>query len=75
MFCQTGPTGGMAGKITKVFVGGIKDQTTEGDLQSYFSQYGAIDGVELVRDRDTQKKRGFAFVNFLEWEAADKACG
>ena len=72
---QTGRTGGMAGQIKKVFVGGIKDSIDEDELRSYFSSFGSVDSIELVRDRETQRKRGFAFVGFTDCEAVEKACG
>ena len=72
---QTGRTGGMAGQIKKVFVGGIKDSIDEDELRSHFSYYGTVESIELVRDRETQRKRGFAFVGFTDCDTVDKVCG
>lgn len=37
---------------------------TESDLKSEFEYYGPVIRVLLVRDRKTQKSRGYAFVEF-----------
>jgi len=56
----------------KLFVGGIKD-LSEDELREHFSLYGDISNIILPMDRETQKKRGFAFVEFADYDAADKA--
>ena len=38
-----------------------------------FEQYGAVDRVSLVTDRDTGRSRGFAFVEMSNTEEADRA--
>lgn len=45
-------------------VGGLPLNLTEGDVLCIFSQYGEIDDVHLVRDGDTGKSRGFAFIKY-----------
>uniref|UniRef100_V9KF10 14-3-3 protein beta/alpha-A n=2 Tax=Callorhinchus milii TaxID=7868 RepID=V9KF10_CALMI len=60
-------------KVKKIFVGGIKDKIDENDLQIYFSDYGTIEKVDVICDRDTGKKRGFAFVYFEDHDSVDKA--
>lgn len=47
-----------------VFVGGIPFDLTEGDLLAVFAQYGEIVDVNLVRDKDTGKSKGFAFIAY-----------
>ncbi|KND02667.1 uncharacterized protein SPPG_01752 [Spizellomyces punctatus DAOM BR117] len=47
-----------------VFVGGIPYELTEGDLIAVFSQYGEIVDLNLVRDKQSGKSKGFAFVAF-----------
>lgn len=56
-----------------IFVGNISYQTTEDDLQAAFSQFGTVDRVQLIRDRDTGQPRGFAFVEMANSEEAQKA--
>ncbi|CAI6361310.1 unnamed protein product [Macrosiphum euphorbiae] len=45
-----------------IFVGGLPYDLSEGDLMSIFSQYGEITNLNLVRDKDTGKQKGFCFV-------------
>uniref|UniRef100_A0A8D3E8S9 RNA binding motif protein X-linked n=1 Tax=Scophthalmus maximus TaxID=52904 RepID=A0A8D3E8S9_SCOMX len=48
----------------KLFIGGLNTETTEKALDQYFSKYGRIVEVILMKDRETNKSRGFAFVTF-----------
>jgi RNA recognition motif-containing protein len=59
--------------MTNIFVGNLSYQTTEEELQSAFSEYGAVDRVSVVRDRDTGQSRGFAFVEMANAAEANKA--
>ncbi|KAF0707260.1 RNA-binding motif protein, X-linked 2 [Aphis craccivora] len=45
-----------------IFVGGLPYDLSEGDVMSIFSQYGEITYLNLVRDKDTGKQKGFCFV-------------
>ena len=47
-----------------VYVGGLPFDLTEGDVIAVMSQYGEIVDVNLVRDRDTGKSKGFSFVAY-----------
>lgn len=60
-------------KVKKIFVGGLKDDIEEEHMNEYFSQYGQIEKVEVISEKDTGKKRGFGFVYFTDHDAADKA--
>ena len=55
-----------------MFVGGIKDNMDENLLTDYFSQYGNIESIDIVADKDTGKKRGFAFLVFDDTDPVDK---
>src|SRR2546426_12797262 len=56
----------------KLFVGNLSFQTTENDLTDAFSQYGPVEAVTIITDRDTGRSKGFGFVTMTE-EDADKA--
>ena len=57
----------------RLFVGNLSYQTGENDLQDYFAQAGTVNSVNLMLDKDTGKSRGFAFVEFADAEAAQRA--
>jgi len=56
--------------MTNIFVGNLSFQTTQDELHAAFAQYGAVERVNIVTDRDTGQPRGngtardrsFAFV-------------
>uniref|UniRef100_A0A2I3HGK2 RRM domain-containing protein n=1 Tax=Nomascus leucogenys TaxID=61853 RepID=A0A2I3HGK2_NOMLE len=58
--------------VKKIFVGGIKEDTEEHHLRDYFEQFGKIEGIEIMTDRGSGKKRGFAFVTFDDHDSVDK---
>ncbi|XDA79764.1 hypothetical protein R6Z07M_009736 [Ovis aries] len=58
--------------VKKIFVGGIKEDTEEHHLRDYFEQYGKIEVIEIMTDRGSGKKRGFAFVTFDDHDSIDK---
>ncbi|XP_062856604.1 heterogeneous nuclear ribonucleoprotein A0-like [Trichomycterus rosablanca] len=60
-------------KVKKIFVGGLKDDIQEDDLNEYFAQFGVIEKAEVITDKNTGKKRGFGFIHFEDNDSADKA--
>ena len=46
----------------KLYVGNLPFETSETDLQDLFASAGTVETVNLVRDRETGRARGFAFV-------------
>jgi hypothetical protein len=46
----------------KLYVGNLSYTTTEDDLRTLFSQAGTVASVALIKDRDTNRSKGFAFV-------------
>ncbi|XP_021788759.2 RNA-binding motif protein, X-linked-like-3 [Papio anubis] len=53
-----------ADRPEKLFVGGLNLKTDEKALKAEFVKYGRIINVLLMKDRETNKSRGFAFVTF-----------
>ncbi|KAL6309785.1 hypothetical protein BKA93DRAFT_821503 [Sparassis latifolia] len=47
-----------------IFVGGLHSDLTEGDVIAIFSQYGEVMDVNLPRDKDTGKTKGFGFLMY-----------
>ena len=48
--------------LKKIFVGNLSFSSTEGDIRELFEQYGTVDSVAILTDRDTGRSRGFGFV-------------
>jgi len=59
--------------MTNIFVGNLSYATTENDLESAFGEYGAVERVSVVRDRDSGQSRGFAFVEMTNPAEASAA--
>jgi RNA recognition motif-containing protein len=59
--------------LTNIFVGNLSYQTTQDELQQAFSQYGEVERVNIITDRDTGQPRGFAFVEMTERRDAETA--
>jgi len=47
-----------------VFIGGLHYDLTEGDVIAIFSQYGEVVDVNLPRDKETGKTKGFGFLMY-----------
>ena len=58
---------------TKLYVGNLSYNTTDEDLRELFAQAGTVKSVTVMRDRDTGRSRGFAFVEMDSNEEATKA--
>ena len=59
----------------KLYVGNLPYDTTETVLQDLFERAGTVDKVTVMRDRDTGRARGFAFVEMGTEDEAQKAIG
>ena len=58
--------------MKKMFVGGVRDDTTEEQVRSVFSEFGNITQVDMITDKGTGKTRGFCFVTFDDYDPVDK---
>ena len=45
-----------------IYVGNLAFGTTDHDLRPLFEQYGAVDEIRIIIDRDTGRSKGFGFV-------------
>ncbi len=56
----------------KLYVGNLPYQTTEEEIQEMFEQYGTVESVKLIVDRETGKKKGYGFLE-MDDEGAQAA--
>jgi cold-inducible RNA-binding protein len=59
--------------VKNIFVGNLDFGATDSSVRQMFEQFGTVDRVSLVTDRDTGRSRGFAFVEMSNAEEADRA--
>ncbi len=57
----------------KLYVGNLSYETSEDDLRTLFSQVGDVASVALIKDRDTGRSKGFAFIEMTTQSDAEKA--
>ena len=53
-----------------IYVGNLNYRTSEESIRRLFEQYGEVQSVKLIKDRDTGKKKGFGFVEMGDDSAA-----
>lgn len=59
--------------MKSIFVGNLPFGTSEDELRSLFVNYGAVNRVSIMLDRETGRSRGFAFVEMASDEEAESA--
>ncbi len=57
----------------KLYVGNLSYSTTEDDLRNLFAEAGSVQSVALIKDRDSGRSKGFAFVEMSTDDEAQKA--
>ena len=57
----------------KIFVGNLSYSATEDSIRALFTQYGTVESVTILTDRDTGQSRGFGFVEMSDSNAGRKA--
>lgn len=56
-----------------IYIGGLDHKLTEGDVAIIFSQFGNPTHLTLVRDKETGKSKGFAFLKYEDQRSCDLA--
>ncbi|KAI2793596.1 RNA-binding motif protein, X-linked 2 [Penicillium oxalicum] len=56
-----------------IYIGGLPLDLSEGDIITIFSQYGEPVHINLLRDKETGKSRGFAFLKYEDQRSTDLA--
>ncbi len=59
--------------MKNIFVGNLDFGATEESIRALFEPYGAVERVNLIRDRNSGQSRGFAFVEMTDAAEADRA--
>jgi RNA recognition motif-containing protein len=47
---------------SKLYVGNLSYETTSSELEQLFGQHGTVQSAEVIQDRDTNRSKGFGFV-------------
>lgn len=58
---------------TKLYIGNMSYDTTEEQLRTLFSQAGTVGSVDIIKDRDSGRPKGFAFITMNSQAEAEKA--
>ncbi len=56
-----------------IYIGNLSFETTEDQLRNAFEEFGEVSNVNIIKDRDTGRSRGFAFVEMSDDDAATAA--
>jgi RNA-binding motif X-linked protein 2 len=56
-----------------IYIGGIPLDVSEGDVVTIFSQYGNPTHINMIRDKETGKSKGFAFLKYEDQRSCDLA--
>jgi RNA recognition motif-containing protein len=59
--------------MTNIYVGNLSFDATEDDVREAFAQYGEVSSVNVIKDRETGRPRGFAFVEMPDGAQAKEA--
>lgn len=58
---------------TKLYVGNLSFKASEDEINSLFSEHGTVTDVFIVKDKFTDRSKGFAFVTMDSAESAQSA--
>ncbi|OGO94066.1 MAG: hypothetical protein A3F41_04755 [Coxiella sp. RIFCSPHIGHO2_12_FULL_44_14] len=58
---------------SKIYVGNLSYSVDEEQLSDYFKQFGSVKELTLIKDRETGRSKGFAFVEYDSPGDAEKA--
>lgn len=57
----------------RIFVGNLSFESTDSDLSAAFGAYGQVTSAQVVKDRETNRSRGFGFVDMQDLAQAQAA--
>jgi RNA recognition motif-containing protein len=56
-----------------IYVGNLSFDATEDDIEQAFAEFGEVSSVNIIKDRETGRSRGFCFVEMPDLEAGKTA--
>ncbi len=56
-----------------IYVGNLNYRVREADIQQVMEDYGTVNSVKVIMDRETGRSKGFAFVEMPDDAEASKA--
>ncbi|WP_291529675.1 RNA recognition motif domain-containing protein [Bacteroides sp. UBA939] len=56
-----------------LYVGNLNYKVRESDLREVMEEYGTVDSVRIITDRETRRSKGFAFIEMPDAAEASKA--
>lgn len=59
--------------MASIYVGNLAFGVTENELQAAFEEFGQVSSVNIIKDRETGRSRGFAFVEMPDGQEAKQA--
>ncbi|NIA17012.1 MAG: RNA-binding protein [Planctomycetes bacterium] len=57
----------------KLYVGNLSYDADQGSLETLFSEYGTVESVSIITDRDTGRSKGFGFIEMASDAEAQAA--
>jgi RNA recognition motif-containing protein len=59
--------------MINIYVGNLPYSMTDGELEDLFTEFGAVQSAKVIFDRDTNRSKGFGFVEMEDDEAGRSA--
>jgi len=56
-----------------IYVGNLPYSTTDADLEAMFQPFGSVQSAKVIFDRETQRSKGFGFVEMANSDDGNKA--
>jgi RNA recognition motif-containing protein len=56
-----------------IYVSNLSFSVQDEDLREYFAEYGEVTSAKIIMDKETNRSRGFGFVEMSDEAAAQKA--
>jgi RNA recognition motif-containing protein len=58
---------------SQIYVGNLSYRVSESHLREYFSSFGEIESLNVIKNHNTGRSRGFGFITFSSSDHAESA--